>query len=186
MVPVTLLTEKTEQQQDTVPLSMLSPTGRSLYSDYQITSDPTTSTKKRKGLKGNQNEIETNSVIQQGKVQPNSPRKPATIEIVMYALLGIFCLAVVVFMLNCLFGQRQYLKLKPLSSYLRIPSFVVSRRESVAAAQDWVWVGRDALERASINTRCSQTLVPEEDFVNNNGMSETSFGSFDDTVSHLR
>lgn len=120
-------------------------------------------------------------------------RQHSTLEIVMYALLGVCCLAIVIFIVNCIiFNGRKY-KLKRLSSYLRIPSFVVSRRESASPVQDWIWVGRDELEKASINTRCSQTLIPEEDFENNNDnlgggnfchIAETSFTSVGDTSSY--
>ncbi|XP_054719094.1 transmembrane protein 132E-like [Uloborus diversus] len=85
------------------------------------------------------------------------------LEIGMYALLGVFCLAILVFLVSCsVFAVRYRRK--------QVPP-VTTTGDSVAHAHDWVWLGRATLERNSVNTRCSQTLVPMADF-NGNHQSE--------------
>ena len=58
------------------------------------------------------------------------------LEIGMYILLGVFCLAIVVFMLNCMiFVVRYRRKRQPKDS----------RHGPVAQVDDWVWIGRATL-----------------------------------------
>ena len=100
-------------------------------------------------------ESSPNSEAQQ---QPMSTMRGMTaLEIGMYVLLGVFCLAIVVFMVNCMIFVWRYRR-------KRLPHEV---RDSIQNAQDWVWIGRATLERNSINTQCSQTLMPESDFNGN-------------------
>lgn len=81
------------------------------------------------------------------------------LEIGMYVLLGVFCLAIVVFMVNCMvFVVRYRRKHKPAD----VGGFV-----PYSQARDWVWIGRATLERNAINTTCSQALMPESDFNGN-------------------
>ncbi|CAL1289115.1 unnamed protein product [Larinioides sclopetarius] len=91
------------------------------------------------------------------------PSDLTPLEIGMYALLGVFCLAILVFLVSCsVFAVRYRRK--------QIPP-VTETSDTVAHAHDWVWLGRATLERNSVNTRCSQTLVPMADF-NGNHQSE--------------
>ncbi|GIY17663.1 transmembrane protein 132C [Caerostris extrusa] len=91
------------------------------------------------------------------------PSDLTPLEIGMYALLGVFCLAILVFLVSCsVFAVRYRRK--------QIPP-VAETSDTVAHAHDWVWLGRATLERNSVNTRCSQTLVPMADF-NGNHQSE--------------
>ncbi|GFQ72513.1 transmembrane protein 132C, partial [Trichonephila clavata] len=91
------------------------------------------------------------------------PSDLTPLEIGMYALLGVFCLAILVFLVSCsVFAVRYRRK--------QIPP-VAETGDTVAHAHDWVWLGRATLERNSVNTRCSQTLVPMADF-NGNHQSE--------------
>ncbi len=80
------------------------------------------------------------------------------LEIGMYVLLGVFCLAITVFMVNCMVFAWRYKK-------KRVPFY--TEGQSVQNASDWVWIGKATLERNSINTGCSQTLMPEADFNGN-------------------
>ena len=81
------------------------------------------------------------------------------LEIGMYVLLGVFCLAIVVFMVNCMvFVVRYRRKHKPADEGGFVPH---------SQARDWVWIGRATLERNAINTTCSQALMPESDFNGN-------------------
>ncbi|XP_035212017.1 transmembrane protein 132C-like [Stegodyphus dumicola] len=87
------------------------------------------------------------------------PSDLTPLEIGMYALLGVFCLAILVFLVSCsVFAVRYRRK--------QVPP-VTATGDSVAHAHDWVWLGRATLERNSVNTRCSQTLVPMADFNGN-------------------
>ncbi len=83
----------------------------------------------------------------------------SALEIGMYVLLGVFCLAITVFVVNCMVFVWRYQK-------KRVP-FYTEGQSSVQNASDWVWIGKATLERNSINTGCSQTLMPEADFNGN-------------------
>ena len=77
------------------------------------------------------------------------------LEIGMYVLLAIFCVAVAVFMVNCFVFVMKYRK-------KRKPSYVESKG-TVTQARDWVWIGRDTLERNAISTNCStQPTIPSQ------------------------
>lgn len=85
------------------------------------------------------------------------------LEIGMYSLLGVFCIAIFVFVITfTIFAMRYRYHVRR----KQVPT--VENGESVAHAHDWVWLGRATLERNSVNTRCSQTLMPMSDF-NGNG-----------------
>ncbi|XP_042904370.1 transmembrane protein 132E [Parasteatoda tepidariorum] len=87
------------------------------------------------------------------------PSDLTPLEIGMYALLGVFCLAIFVFLVSCsVFAVRYRRK--------QVPP-VTETSDTVAHAHDWVWLGRATLERNSVNTRCSQTLIPMADFNGN-------------------
>ena len=91
------------------------------------------------------------------------------IEIGMYVLLAVFCVAMSVFMVNCIvFFVRYKRKQKPKKA----------KNEAISNANDWVWIGRATLERNSVYTRSSRTLMPEEDFNGNlNNSRPVSTGS---------
>ena len=92
------------------------------------------------------------------------------LEIGMYVLLAVFCVAMTVFMVNCVvFFVRYKRKQKPMKA---------GSTEAIKDANDWVWIGRATLERNSVYTRSSRTLMPEEDFNGNvNSTRPLSVGS---------
>ena len=80
------------------------------------------------------------------------------LEIGMYVLVAVFCVAISVFMINCVvFFVRYKRKQKPAKP----------NPDAISSANDWVWIGRATLERNSVYTRSSRTLMPEEDFNGN-------------------
>ena len=82
------------------------------------------------------------------------------LEIGMYVLLAIFCLAIIVFMVNCMiFVARYKRKRKPQET-----------KDPMTSVNDWVWIGRATLERNAINTTCSTTLMSDADFNGNHNM----------------
>ncbi|XP_042525264.1 transmembrane protein 132C [Dipodomys spectabilis] len=71
--------------------------------------------------------------LQQSNPGPGA-RGPSDLEIGMYALLGVFCLAILVFLINCAtFALKYRHKQAPLEG-----------RASVTHAHDWVWLGTEA------------------------------------------
>lgn len=83
------------------------------------------------------------------------------LEVGMYVLLSVFCVAVVVFAVNCvIFVMRHKRK--------RLPA-AADGKDPVSEARDWVWIGRETLQRNAINTECEQTLMAETDFNGNHG-----------------
>ena len=99
---------------------------------------------------------EPNHEAQQQHV--SETRGMSALEIGMYVLLGVFLLAITVFVVNCMVFVWRYQK-------KRVPFY--TEGQSVQNASDWVWIGKATLERNSINTGCSQTLMPEADFNGN-------------------
>lgn len=80
------------------------------------------------------------------------------LEIGMYVLVAVFFVAISVFMINCIvFFVRYKRKQKPAKA----------NPDAISSANDWVWIGRATLERNSVYTRSSRTLMPEEDFNGN-------------------
>lgn len=104
----------------------------------------------------------------------------------IYALLGVFGLAIVVFTVSCMvFALRYRKKSLPIaqprmtadeSEHLKQHS-ESNDGDSIAHAHDWVWLGRATLERNSVNTGCSQTLVPMADMNGNQPAVHGSSGS---------
>ncbi|WAR02046.1 T132B-like protein, partial [Mya arenaria] len=81
------------------------------------------------------------------------------LEIGMYVLLAVFCVAITVFLVNfVVFFVRYKRKQKPRKA---------GSTEAIKDANDWVWIGRATLERNSVYTHSSRTLMPEEDFNGN-------------------
>lgn len=62
------------------------------------------------------------------------PHGLTDLEIGMYALLGVFCLAILVFLINCISYTLKY-QHKEMS---------IEGQESLNHAHDWVWLGNDA------------------------------------------
>lgn len=79
------------------------------------------------------------------------------LEIGMYTLLALVCMAVFVIVSYCVVFVVRYRR-------KRLPK---EHGESIAQAKDWVWIGRATLERNRVNTQCSQTLMPPADFNGN-------------------
>ena len=91
----------------------------------------------------------------------------SSLEVGMYTLLGVFCVALVVFGINCGLFLTRY----------RHKKSQHDAKDPINCAPDWVWIGRDTLERNAINTACSQALMPEADFNgNHSGQTESSSG----------
>ncbi|KAL7827115.1 hypothetical protein SRHO_G00328330 [Serrasalmus rhombeus] len=63
-----------------------------------------------------------------------TPRGLTDLEIGMYALLGVFCLAILVFLINCISYTLKY----------RHKELSVEGQESMNHAHDWVWLGNEA------------------------------------------
>lgn len=77
------------------------------------------------------------------------------LEKAMYILLALLCLAMAVFMVNCfvcVMNRRKRSAGKP--------SYVEATKGTVTQAHDWVWIGRDTLERttAGVNQQQPQQL----------------------------
>lgn len=96
----------------------------------------------------------------------------SNLEITFYVILSVVCVAMTVFMVNCIiFYVRYKRKQKPRKA---------GSTEAIKNASDWVWIGRATLERNSVYTRSSRTLMPEEDFngnVNSQPQRPLSMGS---------
>jgi len=94
----------------------------------------------------------------------------SALEISMYTLLGVFCVAVVVFSVNCaIFVARFRQRKKALrgAAVAAAAGVYVDKDDVDNCAPDWVWIGRETLERNAINTACSEALMPDEDFNGN-------------------
>lgn len=63
-----------------------------------------------------------------------TPRGLTDLEIGMYALLGVFCLAILVFLINCISYTLKY----------RHKELSIEGQENINHAHDWVWLGNDA------------------------------------------
>ena len=111
---------------------------------------------------------------EEAKQEPLHRKKDglSNVEITMYVLLAVVCVAMTVFMVNCIiFYIRYKRKQKPRKA---------GSTEAIKNANDWVWIGRATLERNSVYTRSSRTLMPDEDFngnVNNQSQRPLSVGS---------
>ncbi|KAF4798823.1 Transmembrane protein [Turdus rufiventris] len=78
--------------------------------------------------------MEDNELVQ-------SPRGLSDLEIGMYALLGVFCLAILVFLINCATFALRY----------RHKQVLVEGQSAMTHSHDWVWLGNEAelLENAA-------------------------------------
>ncbi|KAK7895923.1 hypothetical protein WMY93_021248 [Mugilogobius chulae] len=64
---------------------------------------------------------------------PSRSRGLTDLEIGMYALLGVFCLAIMVFLINCISYAYKY----------RSKQLSIETPEAMPHAHDWVWLGQD-------------------------------------------
>ncbi|XP_072311380.1 transmembrane protein 132C [Eucyclogobius newberryi] len=64
---------------------------------------------------------------------PSRTRGLTDLEIGMYALLGVFCLAIMVFLINCISYAYKY----------RSKQLSIETPETMPHAHDWVWLGHD-------------------------------------------
>ncbi|XP_076209047.1 transmembrane protein 132C-like isoform X2 [Aptenodytes patagonicus] len=71
--------------------------------------------------------MEENDLVQ-------TPRGLSDLEIGMYALLGVFCLAILVFLINCATFALKY----------RHKQVLVEGQATVTHSHDWVWLGNEA------------------------------------------
>ena len=84
---------------------------------------------------------------------PHSPHQPVTpLEVGMYILLGVFCIAIAVFMASCFVYASKHTDGSRLSPLER-------KSESVQNAHDWVWLGRQTLDKSSLATSGSRDLL---------------------------
>ena len=91
----------------------------------------------------------------------------SALEISMYTLLGVFCVAVVVFSVNCAIFIARFRQRKKALRAAGAAAGFDDKDEPENCAPDWVWIGRETLERNAINTACSEALMPESDFNGN-------------------
>uniref|UniRef100_U3K497 Transmembrane protein 132C n=1 Tax=Ficedula albicollis TaxID=59894 RepID=U3K497_FICAL len=87
-----------------------------------------------------------------------TPRGLSDLEIGMYALLGVFCLAILVFLINCATFALRY----------RHKQVLVEGQSTVTHSHDWVWLGTEAelLESAAERKRVkftTFTTIPPDD-----------------------
>jgi transmembrane protein 132 len=90
---------------------------------------------------------------------PNAESKLTPLEIGMYVLIAVFCVGISVFLINCIVFMVRHKKKRKIHKR--------SHKDPVYQAKDWVWIGRATLERSSVKTECSQSLMPAEDFNGN-------------------
>ncbi|XP_031426160.1 transmembrane protein 132C isoform X2 [Clupea harengus] len=109
------------------------------------TTTKTTVTKKSPGAKqgggGGQTPVDYTSIPAQVELPggaesdlTQSPRGLSDLEIGMYALLGVFCLAILVFLINCVSFAFKY----------RHKQLPVLEQGNMNHAHDWVWLGNEA------------------------------------------
>ena len=86
------------------------------------------------------------------KTYPVPEAQMTPLETGMYALLGVFCLSIIVLIAKCGQFVSKYRQKRML------------RADTTASSHDWVWIGSATLERNAVNTECSRALMTEEDF----------------------
>lgn len=100
-----------------------------------------------------------NSQTKKEPLQSPNNSKLSPLEIGMYVLIAVFCVGISVFLINCIVFMVRHKKKRKIHKR--------SHKEPVYQAKDWVWIGRATLERSSVKTECSQSLMPAEDFNGN-------------------
>lgn len=108
-----------------------------------------------------------------GSMHAVSGQQMSALEVSMYTLLGVFCVAVVVFSVNCAVFVARYRRRRKglrgdgLHGDGPEGDVDIDKEDPENCAPDWVWIGRETLERNAINTGCSEALMPEADFNGN-------------------
>jgi transmembrane protein 132 len=108
-----------------------------------------------------------------GSMHAASGQQMSALEVSMYTLLGVFCVAVVVFSVNCAVFVARYRRRRKglrgdgLHGDGPEGDVDIDKDDPENCAPDWVWIGRETLERNAINTGCSEALMPEADFNGN-------------------
>lgn len=100
-----------------------------------------------------------NSPTRKEPLQSPDKSKLSPLEIGMYVLIAVFCVGISVFLINCIVFMVRHKKKRKIHKR--------NHKEPVYQAKDWVWIGRATLERSSVKTECSQSLMPAEDFNGN-------------------
>ena len=73
------------------------------------------------------------------------------LEVGMYILLGVFCIAIAIFMASCFVYA---------SKHQHQPSFPLQQKsQSVQNAHDWVWLGRQTLDKSSVQSSSSRDVL---------------------------
>merc|ERR1719341_510025 len=71
-----------------------------------------------------------------------------SLEVGMYILLGVFCIAIAIFMASCFVYA---------SKHQHQPAFPLQQKsQSVQNAHDWVWLGRQTLDKSSVQSSSSR------------------------------
>lgn len=137
------------------------------------------STKKDGGLKKIALNEQNGGLMNMALESPSTKQEPVSqlrdneeyspMQIGLYVLLGVFCVGIGVFLVNFFVFMMRYKRKRQLKK--------AGATETVASANDWVWIGRATLERNAINTRSSRTLMPAEDFNGNHTSTSSGLGS---------
>ncbi|XP_021113316.1 transmembrane protein 132B isoform X2 [Heterocephalus glaber] len=116
------------------------PAGQEERTRGSASPQPPVGRKDEKVLRGRGADAFTSFPTQGKSPDPNSPsdlamspRGLTDLEIGMYALLGAFCLAILVFLSNCVAFAWRY----------RHKRFAVSEQGSIPHSHDWVWLGNE-------------------------------------------
>jgi len=113
-------------------------------------------------------------------VTSNVSGQMSALEISMYTLLGVFCVAVVVFSVNCavfIARFRQRKKALRAAGGGMYDGHLDDKDDGENCAPDWVWIGRETLERNAINTACREALMPDSDFNGNHSPASPRVGA---------
>ncbi|XP_030416758.1 transmembrane protein 132A isoform X2 [Gopherus evgoodei] len=78
-----------------------------------------------------------------------APEQVTDLEIGMYVLLGVFCLAIFIFLINCIVFVLRYQRKEP-------PDAGPGLAPSTQQPHNWVWLGTDQEELSRQMDRCSQ------------------------------
>uniref|UniRef100_A0A8C0IU73 Transmembrane protein 132A n=1 Tax=Chelonoidis abingdonii TaxID=106734 RepID=A0A8C0IU73_CHEAB len=78
-----------------------------------------------------------------------APEQVTDLEIGMYVLLGVFCLAIFIFLVNCIVFVLRYQRKEP-------PDAGLGPAPSTQQPHNWVWLGTDQEELSRQLDRCSQ------------------------------
>uniref|UniRef100_A0A674JPK6 Transmembrane protein 132A n=1 Tax=Terrapene triunguis TaxID=2587831 RepID=A0A674JPK6_9SAUR len=78
-----------------------------------------------------------------------APERVTDLEIGMYVLLGVFCLAIFIFLVNCIVFVLRYQRKEP-------PDAGLGPAPSTQQPHNWVWLGTDQEELSRQLDRCSQ------------------------------